>query len=314
MKTGIPNCVALLRWESENPFTLKQLCKLETKEQCNSLAFHPQEQVIAAGFENRCQLFAIDAAYTLREGDSIVTDFAKSDPRQKVVRFSPKGTELLTGGADGNIRIWQYPSLQKKFSLEGKGKEVTDADFNVSADKIVATYAGEAACTVWDGKSCSSRQVQHENNKFVMKGCRFAPDAMFVAEMKPGWGCRVTKWSNRTYKLLSVLKCSSIVHSSIMLSENYEKIGLGFVNGSVVVLNSINLTKVVEYKPHSFIVTGLAFTPNNSQLISASIDANCTIQNLDSIPSGKKLFSTKILLFLSIFMLVFAVLLQVWVL
>ena len=38
---------------------------------------------------------------------SVRTDFCDDGSFQKVVRFSPDGSILATGGADGQLRVWR---------------------------------------------------------------------------------------------------------------------------------------------------------------------------------------------------------------
>ena len=38
---------------------------------------------------------------------SVRTDFCDDGSFQKVVRFSPDGSVVATGGADGHLRVWR---------------------------------------------------------------------------------------------------------------------------------------------------------------------------------------------------------------
>lgn len=47
----------------------------------------------------------------------VLSDLNPQDPLQKVVRFSPDLSLLLTGGTDGHIRVWEVNIVQLLFSL-----------------------------------------------------------------------------------------------------------------------------------------------------------------------------------------------------
>lgn len=47
----------------------------------------------------------------------VQSDLNPQDPLQKVVRFSPDLTLLLTGGTDGHIRVWEVNNVSSLISL-----------------------------------------------------------------------------------------------------------------------------------------------------------------------------------------------------
>ena len=56
-----------------------------------------------------------------------------NDPCQNVVIFSHDTRLVLTGGADGCIRVWNFPELKEKLKIEASKKEVADLD--ISSDR-----------------------------------------------------------------------------------------------------------------------------------------------------------------------------------
>uniref|UniRef100_A0A8C2TNF8 Prolactin regulatory element binding n=1 Tax=Coturnix japonica TaxID=93934 RepID=A0A8C2TNF8_COTJA len=53
------------------------------------------------------------------------TDFSP-DALQKAVRFSADGTVLVTGGADGFVRLWEFPSMKKALEFKAHDGEIED--------------------------------------------------------------------------------------------------------------------------------------------------------------------------------------------
>jgi prolactin regulatory element-binding protein len=66
--------------------------------------------------------------FNIKSGDSIQTDFSKSDPFQRVVRISPNGKLMATGGIDGHIRIWDFPRMTPIFDIKAHSSELDDID------------------------------------------------------------------------------------------------------------------------------------------------------------------------------------------
>ncbi len=64
------------------------------------------------------------------------------------MRFSKDGLRLATGGADGNVRVWVYPSLKQQHCLDVNKENVDDLDFDSSGARLI-TVASTSTATVW---------------------------------------------------------------------------------------------------------------------------------------------------------------------
>lgn len=56
--------------------------------------------------------------FDIKAADSVQTDFLTSDPLQRVVRISPNGHIMATGGTDGHLRVWSFPQMLKTADIE----------------------------------------------------------------------------------------------------------------------------------------------------------------------------------------------------
>lgn len=55
--------------------------------------------------------------FQIEETGSVATDFAKDGGFQKCVRFSPDFKRLVTGGADGHLRMWKVRCLYRSIKI-----------------------------------------------------------------------------------------------------------------------------------------------------------------------------------------------------
>lgn len=56
--------------------------------------------------------------FDIKAADSVQTDFLSADPLQRVVRISPNGRVMATGGTDGYLRVWSFPQMMKNAEIE----------------------------------------------------------------------------------------------------------------------------------------------------------------------------------------------------
>lgn len=55
--------------------------------------------------------------FDIKAGDSVQTDFLTCEPLQRVVRISPNGRLMATGGTDGHLRVWAFPQMVQRSDI-----------------------------------------------------------------------------------------------------------------------------------------------------------------------------------------------------
>lgn len=71
--------------------------------------------------------------------DTIICSSAV-EPLQRVVRIGRSGKLMATGGTDGHVRLWQFPSLKQTFDISAHSKEIDDLDISPN-EKLVWHYS-----------------------------------------------------------------------------------------------------------------------------------------------------------------------------
>ncbi|XP_030014579.1 guanine nucleotide-exchange factor SEC12 [Sphaeramia orbicularis] len=246
----------------------------------------------------------------------VQSDLNPQDPLQKAVRFSPDLSLLLTGGTDGHIRVWEFPSLKKKFDFKAHEGEIEDLDMS-PGNKHLVTVGRDFACSVWSGNQLAMSLKWNEtmpqiaDKTYRYMACRFGKvedqkDALRLytvqiphkRDRKPP-PCYLTKWEGKSFLPMLTSSCGAEVISSLAVSDSGTFIGLGTVTGSVAIYIAFSLQKLYYVQEtHGIVVTDLAFLPdtlkgknikgnNEAALLSVAVDSRCqvhTIANRSSFP------------------------------
>lgn len=131
--------------------------------------------------------------FDIKTSDSVQTDFKEKDPLQRVVRLSPSGKLMATGGTDGHIRVWSFPRMNLLHDMALHSKEADDVDFSPDSKRLVSIAKdGQAVVTSTEtGKELVKLQwTVPEGSKYLFKRCRFS-----VYEGKAG-KCRLFTIAN----------------------------------------------------------------------------------------------------------------------
>lgn len=253
----------------------------------------------------------------------VQSDLNPVDPLQKVVRFSPDLSLLLTGGTDGHIRVWEFPSLKKKFDFKAHEGEVEDLDMS-PGNKHLVTVGRDFSCSVWSGNQLAMGLNWHESlpqigsKTYRYMACRFGrvedqKDALRLytvqiphkRDRKPP-PCYLSKWDGRSFLPMLTAPCGSEVVSSLAVSNSGTFLGLGTVTGSVAIYIAFSLQKLYYVQEsHGIVVTDLTFLPdgvkgqslrgqNETALLSVAVDSRVqvhTVANRRYFPLWLVLFS-----------------------
>ncbi|XP_059841380.1 prolactin regulatory element-binding protein [Hypanus sabinus] len=237
------------------------------------------------------------------------TDFS-SDALQKSVRFNQEHSILVTGGVDGCIRLWEFPSMKKRFDFQAHEGEIEDLD--ISPDNKIVTVGRDFKCCVWKNDQLVTELCWNENmpqitdKMYRYQACRFGKvednqEALRLytvqiphkRERKP-LQCYISKWDGNNFLPLLTRPCGNEVISAMTVSDLGTFIGLGTVTGSVAIYIAFSLQQVYYMREtHGIVVTDLAFLPDVRQaremtgeseaaLLSVAVDSRCKLHLVPS--------------------------------
>ncbi|XP_022089456.1 prolactin regulatory element-binding protein-like [Acanthaster planci] len=217
--------------------------------------------------------------FDLERLGSVQTDFTDGDKYQKAVCFSPNGMFFATGGADGHVRMWSYPSFEKQYEIKAHSKEVDDIIINPLGNRLVSvsrdstaivwkTVDGSKMCDLkWDGVKAE------QTTSYRVRCCRFgfidsdpSKSNMYTIHIPRIQGktksSYLTRWNAIKYTPEKTVCTGTDVLSALNISHSGNLVGLGTMSGSIGVYISFSLQKLRVVKDvHGIFVTGLCFVP-----------------------------------------------------
>lgn len=238
--------------------------------------------------------------FEIKAADSIQTDFTKPEPLQRVVRISPNGKFMATGGIDGHLRVWNFPRMTPLVDVAAHKKELDDIDFSPDS-KHVLSIAKDGLAVVWaasTGKEVMKLQwTPPEGVKYLFKRCRYATiegnsDRYRLFTLSNPYGKAgkqkgfLQQWNTETGRLNNIVGIDESL-SALAVRDDGRFIAVGTMfSGSVSIYIAFSLQKVLNVPgAHSMFVTGLEFIPvlvKDAPPISSDTEASVVSYSVDN--------------------------------
>ncbi|XP_011504856.1 PREDICTED: prolactin regulatory element-binding protein [Ceratosolen solmsi marchali] len=291
-----------------NKEELRQRRKNEMKEETNT----KKESIEDINEESKAKHKKLQLI--IKPSDSVQTDFGDVQPVQRVVRISPNGNVMATGGTDGYVRLWQFPQITKMHDLKGHDTEIDDIDFS-STGKEVATVAKDGKLIIWEVTSgLKSKELtwsSSKDEKSIFKRCRFRnklvqnTNTLQVFTLSNSLPARDKRHKGKTHygflqqwdiKLESVEKLVTYKEnlSELAISDDGKFVAVGTMSsGTVDMFIAFSLQRVLHVPgAHNMFITNLEFlsTKLDGPAITSNSEAaviSCSIDNkicIHSIP------------------------------
>lgn len=281
---------------------------------------HPERQTKKS--DSNANSILTKIGFDIQPLQSFATDFS-DDPFQKLVRFSKPANILVTAGADGHIRVWNYPQLAMKHDIAAHTDDVDDLDISPEGDKIVSV-SRDGHGYIWNSKDSKKVcELKYElpnrtEGKYIFRSCRYSvvegnskTPALFTTlnpavRKKPPYPSYLCKWNTQNYVLEKMVSTGTDMLTVMAVSDDGRFIGLGTQEGSVAIYIafSLQLLQRAEHV-HGIFVTGLEFLQtseetrritggHDSSLISISVDNHINVHYIPQ-PSTMGVFSIVIM-------------------
>uniref|UniRef100_A0A0D3HNX7 Anaphase-promoting complex subunit 4-like WD40 domain-containing protein n=1 Tax=Oryza barthii TaxID=65489 RepID=A0A0D3HNX7_9ORYZ len=293
--SGVPNAlvVAALDTSAGAALSPDPVLRMGTEEQVPyRMAVHPRGDGVLCAFPNGCRLFQWESQegegpdnIALRADQEALTELSDAG-LQLAVSFSGEGSILATGGEDGHLRVFKWPSIDSILEEPDTKTSVKDLTFS-SDEHFLAVNRSSGPCRVWDLKSAEVVANLPREAGEIFGFCRFSnltdnSQILFVTAMQGDYG-KIISWNTTSWTRIGSNKITREAISAFAVSPDCTLLAIGTIEGSIIVLSSKNMRALVTVKKaHLGIITTLAFSQDSRTLLSTSFDSTARVTSIGS--------------------------------
>ncbi|MCL7043614.1 hypothetical protein MKW94_009565 [Papaver nudicaule] len=263
-----------------------------------SVAVHPSgDEIVCSTTTGGCKLLE----FQVKE-DEDVKILAKDLPSlegvgpQKCLAFSVDGAKFATGGEDGHLRVFEWPSLRILIDEPKAHKSFRDMDFSLDSEFLASTSA-DGSARIWNLEDGVPLTSLTRNTDEKIECCRFSKDGtkpfLFCTVQKGNKGVTavwdISTWERIGYKRL-LGKSASVM--SVSLDGKY--LALGSKDGDMIVVEvkTMGVSHVSRRLHLGTSVASLEFCPSergvDRVVVSTSTEWGTVVTKLNTKPEWKE--------------------------
>jgi len=225
-----------------------------------SVAFSPDNRRFATGsYDYTAKVWDVE---TWRE---LLT--LKGTYYMRSVAFSPDGKRLATASDEMLVKLWDVQTGRELFGLKGHWRGVTSVAFGGPDGKLLATGSWDGTAKVWEVEQAPDVRTLAGHGGPVLS---LAFDTSGKWVVTASWDGTVRFWHPQTGEQTRIFQGNGRRIYSIAADPKSRLLAIGCQDGTVRLLDGEKGEELSVFSAHPSPVTAIRFSPDGSQLATAS--------------------------------------------
>ena len=184
------------------------------------------------------------------------------------VAFSPDGSRIVTGGGDGNLRLWNAETGAELRVMRGHDDLVRSVAFSPDGTRI-ASGGDDGTLRLWDAVIGTKLAVMRGSANSVLSVAYSSDGTRIVSG---GDDSTLHIWDTATSTELAVKRALEGLVTSVAFSPDGTRIVAGGSDGTLRLWDAATETVLAVMRGHEGAVQSVAFSPDGTRIVSGGWD------------------------------------------
>ncbi|XP_031492334.1 SEC12-like protein 2 [Nymphaea colorata] len=286
-RTGVKNSIFLSKFDFSSNSLSPPVDEFHTDGDLPyRTAVHPGGEGLICSFPKGCRWFEWDASKDaeahklgLKSSEKNLKELEDAG-QQIALTFNLDGSMLASGGEDGHLRVFKWPSMEMIVDQPNAHECVKDLDFSPEG-KLLVSLGDSGPCRIWDLTSSAAVASLSGDKGESFRFCRFSrvfdSKVLYMATKKGEHGCILT-WDSGSWKRTTEKRIAQNPVSAFNISPDGKLLAIGTAEGDILIADTLSMQVQKKVKEaHLVFVTALEFSHDSRALVSASGDSSARV-------------------------------------